>query len=185
MVRHLIPPRLVGGRRNLKQLCKSIIHFFFLNRNETLSCHHLLQHLSVKSLAISWGLSRALTAEHHIQFSHLFARLIYFIVAHMMIPVVRYLKRKRRVSSSGLLSFPVLRSHFYVTTSEITHTRPLYFHKPVWSAVVAKLDRQLIKRHYMPCTKEDMVKLKRLVPGMVLLVTFVYDGWRDRSASLF
>eukprot|EP00929_Paragymnodinium_shiwhaense_P104978 TRINITY_DN69820_c0_g1_i1.p1 TRINITY_DN69820_c0_g1~~TRINITY_DN69820_c0_g1_i1.p1 ORF type:complete len:1236 (-),score=255.98 TRINITY_DN69820_c0_g1_i1:218-3925(-) len=119
---------LLGCQKNWTRFLKNVEAFVELPRGETLSIHDAMQGMARSSFAknVCSSLSKKrfgqqnATATKFTHLDHLMARVLYFLFAHIVVPL--------------------LREHFYATDTEAIGTRTVYFRKNVWHLIASRAD---------------------------------------------
>jgi hypothetical protein len=137
----LIPEPLWGGKDNRSHILRLIRSIVFLNRKENLSISDIRRGLSSSGFTIfAPGDSNCAQPQYALAW-------------------VLWLLRK--------VVTPLIRSSFYVTESEASRMRLLYFRKPVWSRLVARELPGITKR----------LKLNPVPPNEVANIMSCSDRW--------
>ncbi len=137
----VFPHNFWGSQSNLECLLETVNAFVLLRRSERLSNKRLMH--GIRTTHLRWLQSKerkngSLSRRNH------------EVTCQLALQVFRWLFR-------GFI-IPLLRSNFYVTETEFSAKKVLYYRKPVWSVFRSLSMRKLLQAHFQELTKLEVIK---------------------------
>jgi telomerase reverse transcriptase len=139
VVRHVFPIQFWGSEHNLNCVLKMLETFVNLRRDERFPNKVLIQGLRVTDFAWLWSLNDSNSKTSHEAATVLLEEVMRWILCGFTIPL--------------------LRSIFYVTESEFSAKRILYYRKPVWSLFRTLSIRKLGSNQFQEISHREVATL--------------------------
>jgi hypothetical protein len=142
VVRKVFPLAFWGSKRNLQKVLTMLETFVTLRRNERFPNKALVEGIRVTEIRWLWGgvaENQISTKSSHMAATTMLVEAMRWMVCHFVIPL--------------------LRSIFYVTESEFSAKRVLFYRKPVWSIFRNLSMKKLTTKQYRELGRKETAEL--------------------------
>jgi telomerase reverse transcriptase len=139
VIRNVFPIQFWGSKHNFSLVLKTLETFINLRRDERFPNKALIQGLRVTDVAWLWSANDYNSKTSHQAATFLLEKVMHWIICGFTIPL--------------------LRSIFYVTESEFSAKRILYYRKPVWSLFRALSIKKLGSNQFQEINRKEVTTL--------------------------